>query len=147
MNWITNTVGSAAGDAYYWLGGGSQLQTQSNALDAQLTTLNQQDYAPGGQVYNAIAATNGQAAADTAYQQVQQNAAKSAAAGTVQSQLQAAGAQGAAQGLQSLASGIQSAVSGVFDTLFKLMPWQAWAGIAIFVFIYFGGPKWIKKAA
>lgn len=145
MNWLTNTVGTGAGDLYYWLGGGSALQAQNNALDAQLNSLNQQDYAPGGQIYNAIAATNGTAAADTAYQQVQQDAASSASSGSVKSQLQQAGQQGAAQGLSNLASGIQSATSGIFSTIAKLMPWQAWLAIGGGLFLWLDGWTWLKK--
>lgn len=147
MNWLTDTIGSAAGDLTYWFGGGSAAQARSDALDAQLNALNQQDYAPGGQIYNSIAAVNGTDAANAAYQQVQDNAAKSASNGTVLNQLQTAGQQGAAQGLSNLASKIQSAVSGIFGTLFKLMPWQGWLAIGIVAFVWLGGLSWLRGAA
>lgn len=145
MNWLTNTVGSGAGDLYYWLGGGAQLQSQSDALTGKLAALNAKDYAPGGQVYNAIAAVSGTDAANAAENQVSQDAAKSASSGSVKSQLVTAGKTGAAAGLQGLASGIQGAVSGVFDTLAKLMPWQGWVALVAVAFLYFGGLKWLKK--
>lgn len=143
-NFITDAVGSFAGDIQYAFGGGSSAQARSDATMAQLNAVNQQDYAPGGQIYNAIADVNGSAAADAAYQQVQQDAAKSASGGTVLNQLQTAGQAGAAQGLSNLAGKIQSAVSGIFGVFTKLMPWQAWAGLALLAFWYLGGFKWLK---
>lgn len=58
MNWITKQIGNAAGSIEYYFGGGTALQSQNNAFDAQLNQLNQQDYVSGGQVYNTIAAVN-----------------------------------------------------------------------------------------
>lgn len=46
-----------------------------NAAAAQITTLNNNQYAPGGTIYNQIAATQGTAAANAAYQTEQQNQA------------------------------------------------------------------------
>lgn len=51
------------------------LQQQNQLLDQQLTTMNTNDYAPGGSTYNLIAASQGQAAADAAWAQVQKNLA------------------------------------------------------------------------
>lgn len=50
-----------------------------NAAAAQIAALNNSDYAPGGTIYNQIAATQGLAAANAAWQQVQQDNANSAA--------------------------------------------------------------------
>ena len=99
-NFITDAIGSFAGSIEYAFGGGAALQSQSDSLDAQLNALNQADYSPGGSIYNSIAAVNGTAAADAALKQVQDNAASSAANGTVKDQLQTAGKEGAAQGSQ-----------------------------------------------
>lgn len=46
-----------------------------NAAAAQITTMNNSDYAPGGSIYNQIAATQGTAAANQAWQTVQANQA------------------------------------------------------------------------
>ena len=35
----------------------AELQAQGDALDSQLATLNNQDYAPGGRIYNDIASS------------------------------------------------------------------------------------------
>ena len=145
-NFITDAIGSFAGSIEYAFGGGAALQSQSDSLDAQLNALNQADYSPGGSIYNSIAAVNGTAAADAALKQVQDNAASSAANGTVKDQLQTAGKEGAAQGLNSLAAGIQNFTSGLLSTLTKLVPWQAWLALAIGAFLYFGGLKWLKKS-
>lgn len=142
MNWLTNTVGSGAGDLYYWLGGGSNAQSQINQENAQLSALNAQDYAPGGQIYTQIANTQGTAAANATWNQVQQNQAGQNL--NVQTQLQQAGQAGAAKGLSSLSSGIQNVTSGIFGTVFKLIPWQAWVGAAILGLWYLGAFKRLK---
>ncbi len=46
---------------------------QSEALDKQIVAQNANDYAPGGRIYNNILATQGQAAADAAWQAVQRD--------------------------------------------------------------------------
>lgn len=49
-----------------------------NSAAAQITALNNSQYAPGGSIYASIAATQGQAAADAAWQTVQNNQATQA---------------------------------------------------------------------
>lgn len=61
----TSAVSSAAATV--------QNVSAGNAAAAQITTMNNSDYAPGGTIYNQIAATQGQAAADAAWATVQQN--------------------------------------------------------------------------
>lgn len=46
-----------------------------NSAAAQITQLDNSQYAPGGTIYNQIASTQGQAAADAAWQTVQNNQA------------------------------------------------------------------------
>lgn len=46
---------------------------QSAALDASLASLNGNDYAPGGRIYNNIASAQGVAAADAAWATVQEH--------------------------------------------------------------------------
>lgn len=141
-NWFTNTIGSAAGDVSYWFSGGSALQSQLTAQDNTLAVLNAKDYAPGGSIYNQISASQGTAAADAAYQQVQQDEA-SGNVNVQQQELQAAQA-GAAAGLDSLSSGIQGVTSGLFSTLFKLIPWQVWLFGGVALFVWLGGLELLK---
>lgn len=49
-----------------------------NAAAAQVNAMNNSDYAPGGTIYNQIAATQGTAAANQAWQTVQNNQATEA---------------------------------------------------------------------
>ncbi|HEX3626698.1 MAG TPA: hypothetical protein VH280_14895 [Verrucomicrobiae bacterium] len=49
-----------------------------NAAEAQLNAMNNSDYAPGGTIYNEIAASQGPAAANQAWQTVQNNQATQA---------------------------------------------------------------------
>jgi hypothetical protein len=44
-----------------------------NAAETQINQMNNSDYAPGGSIYNQIAATQGTAAANQAWQTVQNN--------------------------------------------------------------------------
>lgn len=52
-----------------------ELHAQSVVLDEQLATMNTNDYAPGGRIYNNIVAAKGKAEAERTWQQVQQNLA------------------------------------------------------------------------
>ncbi|MDE3068619.1 MAG: hypothetical protein KGJ60_13875 [Verrucomicrobiota bacterium] len=142
-NWLTNTIGGAAGDFESWWNGGTAAQATGDTLDAKLTAMNNADYAPGGRIYNQIAAASGQSAADQAWASVQADLG-AGATGNVSEQIVQAGQAGAAAGLNNLAAGVQSATSGIFDSLFKIIPWQAWliAGLALFVWL--GGLVWLK---
>lgn len=75
------TVWSSASSAASSVAATVQNVSAGNAAAAQITTMNDSDYAPGGVIYNQIEAQQGQAAADQAWQTVQnQQAAEQAQA-------------------------------------------------------------------
>lgn len=67
---VQSTAGNAAAAASL-----PALAAQSASLDQQLATINQNDYAPGGRIYEEIRLTRGRAAADKAWADVQANLA------------------------------------------------------------------------
>lgn len=133
-NWFADAIGSLAGDAVYYLGGGQQAEAQGQQLDAQLQQLNQTEYGAGGRIYNEIQDQQGTAAADKATQTVNADMA-SGATGDVLGQLQQAGQEGANQGLNDFWSQIGGALKG----LLTIFPWWLWLGAGVWLFIYLGG--------
>lgn len=138
-NWFTDTIGSLAGDAVYYLGGGKAAETQGQQLDQQLQQLNQTEYGAGGRIYNEIQDQKGTAAADQAFQTVQADEA-SGVTGDVLSQLQQAGKEGANQGLNDFWGQIGGALKG----LLTIFPWWLWLGAGVWLFIYLGGLRLLK---
>ncbi len=115
-------------------------QARADALDAQLAAMN----APGGDYWNRLSAA-GQATAATnlANQQAQ--------SADIAGQINGAFVQGAQQGLQNeldLVSQVSGGINRVLDSVglsvLKIVPWWAWIGGAIALFLYAGGGVWLK---
>lgn len=64
---VTSAVQPAANAAY----GVPQLAAKSSSLSGQIIAQNNSEYAPGGRIYNSVAASQGTAAADANWAKVQ----------------------------------------------------------------------------
>jgi len=120
-------------------------QARGDSLDAQLTTINNRDYQPGGQVYNEIADTQGTAAADRAQQVVAQDLS-TGGTGNVTASVGSEFNAGLNQGLNNVldfpGKVVGAAGSGANQILLgilKNIPWWVYVGAAVGAFFYFGG--------
>lgn len=77
FNAISNAVSAAGSTASAVTNAAASVSAGNNAA-AQIAAMNNADYAPGGSVYNQIASTQGTAAANAAWQTVQNNQASQA---------------------------------------------------------------------
>ena len=149
-------------DISSWFTGQNET-ARGQAADAELAAINNNSYAPpsasnpnGGATYNTILTTQGKAAADAAWAQVQVNlAADQADTASYNGQVADAAAQGAAQGLNDLGQGVADAVSkgsqAVNNTLwfaiknfFGAIPITGWLLIGVGLFIWIGGLGYIR---
>lgn len=118
--------------------GADDLQSEGDALDAELRRVNERDYSEGGRIYNIIEQSSGQAAADGAYQTVLDNLT-SGATGNVSQQLEQEFDLGWEEGKQNVTGAVSKAFSVVTDiagTVLKGVPWWIWA----LVILYFAWP-------
>lgn len=127
--------------------GADDLQKEGDALDAKLAAMNNADYAPGGRLYNKVAATSGTAAADANYDAVVKNL-QTGATGDVDAQINEA----FKEGLQEGANNITGFVSGAFKFVGKALgaillgiPVWVWLGVGVVVFFYLGGGNIIRR--
>ena len=145
-NMISDSVGSLAGWWTNTFGEGAGATAKGKELDAKLAAMNQEDYAPGGRIYQATVEANGgdTSAADAAYTADQINLANQAYdTATYESQITQAAQQGAADGLAKAKAGTNQ----FFADLFKLVPASIWIIAAGALFLYFGGWSWLERNA
>jgi hypothetical protein len=141
-----------------WLGslfGAKDLQTQANADNAaQQQAL--QDYAPGGRVYESILNSQGQAAADAAWNTATGHVqAEVGDSQNIDTQLTDAFQQGAQEGAQNMAQTAGQLFSAfiakpstvALQALLKAIPWWWWLVGLGFLFFYFGGAARVKRLA
>lgn len=159
FDWLYSLVGYDPANAEAGAKAEAQLQQTANA-----------DYAPGGKTYNQIASTQGTAAADAAYQTVKDDFAnQGSVAGASIIPAAAGGAfeifydpAQAAKDIKDQASalggGVGTGLAGFLNTFFgglfnfvagilKKIPWWVWIGVAVGLFFYFGGWKYLKRKA
>jgi hypothetical protein len=121
------------------------VQATSDAADAQLQTLNNAQYAPGGTIYNKIAATQGTQAADAAWKNVQNDDASSAAnTANITGQVSDAFQTQLSSETSGIGSTFSSFLSGLFKNAFNIIPWQVWVIGGIALFIWLGGLSLFK---
>ncbi len=127
--------------------GADELQATGDAADAKLAEMNQRDYAPGGRLYNKIAAQQGTSAADAAYKATLNNL-DTGATGNVSAQIDAA----FEEGLQDGANNITGFVSGAFKFVGKALgsillgiPVWVWLALAAIAFFYLGGGAVLRR--
>ena len=118
------------------------------AADAQLRAMNSVDYAPGGKIYEKIAAERGTAAADAAQAQVTANYDTQAPIGeTAQN---AAIDQAFTDSLDASASNLIGSPLAVLwaeiKALIKSVPWWVWIIGIVAVFFWLGGAAIIRAA-
>ena len=126
---FSESVGTVSGWINYaWDGTptASQLQARGDAADARLNSIDQTQYAPGGSVYQSIADSQGQDAADATYAVVQGDLSASTT-GDVAGQIGTAAEDAAVQSAKELAN----KVSNPLSTIWKLIPIQWWVLIAV----------------
>lgn len=122
------------------------VQAQSDAADAQLQAMNNADYAPGGKIYNQIAAEQGTQAANNAYKGVTADD-NSSAAGTADAAGQVSDAFSTQLASETSAIGQAGSglISGTLKNLFRVIPWQVWVIGGIALFVYLGGAGFVVR--
>src|ERR1044071_3845155 len=124
--------------------GGNQEQARADALDKQLAA-SEADYAPGGRIYQKIAAEQGMDAADRAYALVRKHAADGTAADAhIDTQIDKAFQDQLASEIGDVTGAVKTAATVPFKLVFKSIPWQAWLLGAGALFLYMGGGKALK---
>ncbi len=118
---------------------GQNETARGQALDAQLATMNNADYAPGGRLYGLIASDRGAVAADAAFAETQAHlAAQEADTASYNSQVASAAADGAVSGLKSVADLVKNPFLGI------PVAWWIIGGVGLF--LYAGGASWLRGA-
>jgi hypothetical protein len=125
-------------------------QSDEQKKEAALEAQREADYAPGGRVYNAIAARNGTAAADKAQAVVMgHDSANTEDVNTIDQQIQDAGYDGLKEGANAELALANKILKAPFEAAgqvaLKAIPWQVWVTAAVALFFYFGGFRWLKK--
>jgi len=133
-----------------WLTGyDAQNADAAAAADAQLQQMNATDYAPGGNIYDTIAANDGTAAADAAQAAQKKNAASAAPSGQAAQRTQID--QAFTSTLDSQAQAIVGGPLAVFwatvKSILKAIPWWLWLVILLVPFGYLGGFGWLSRNA
>jgi hypothetical protein len=132
MSWISD------------LFGGNEAQARADSLDNQLKA-SEADYAPGGRVYNSIAATQGIDAANKAYATVQGHvAAGTAADAHIGAQIDQAFTDQLNTEISDVGGAVSTAVKVPFKLAWSAIPWQVWVLGAVLLFFYMGGAKLLK---
>ena len=111
-------------------------QAQGQALDAQLAALNNQDYSPGGRIYEQIAAKDGTDAADKTLTIVQGNLA-TGATGDVLGQVGGAFQEGWQQGAMNERNAISGFINSTVGNFVRVIPWQIWLIAILAGTVYF----------
>lgn len=139
-------------------------QERGNSYDAALAELQRRDYAPGGRLYEAVAASD-PAQADANWQAVQRNL-RSSATGNIETQLVSAAAlaplewtydpaqawqdtqQGAGivtEGAAELLPKVGGWIGSLGNSLLKAIPWWAWLGLGLFLAWKLGLIELVKR--
>jgi len=119
-----------------------EVQRTSDATDAALAVENQKDYAPGGTVYETIKEERGEAAADQAYEIVQDHEA------TQHIEVEEEVDEAFQEGFQEGADNIRGAIAAPFKIGWSILPWQlitvALVAGALYLFFFMGGNVFLK---
>lgn len=108
-----------------WLYGGNELQAESDRLDAQLSTVNNDALARG---------------AITKEQYDETNANISRGILDVSGELETSFGEGLKEGQ----SNIRKTIAAPFNAAFAIIPWQLWVVGGVGLFIYMGGAQYLK---
>lgn len=132
MGWVSDLFGAPSE------------QQRADALDNQLKA-SEADYAPGGRIYNKIAAEQGMDAAQKAYDQVRQHVDNGTAADAhIDTQIQDAFNNQLSTEINDIGGAVSTAAATPFRLAWSSIPWQVWALGAVLLFFYMGGGTLLK---
>lgn len=120
-------------------------QARSDAADAALAAENQQDYGPGGSVYNQIVSERGIDAANRTYQEVMDRTYQShEQTADVQGEVNEAFVEGLGEGFDRTTGAIRGTLAAPFKFAWASLPWQLVAVGLVILFLYMGGGVFLK---